>query len=219
MKMIGISTRSTMRFCRSRPLRLGSVTSRTRQLGPSMRERPRKSSADAKVSGCQPAERISNSSDSRTDTSSSTTNTTGVSREIAGALDSLPASPGELMSPSRVEIRPTKRGPDRIQQGRLAERLEQALDGPAREQTRTVGPISVGGDEHNWNRLLPTCQFLFKIGARHPGHCDVEEQTACLADGVRREERFGGRKRLGCKTELPQQVWQRLAHGLVVVDD
>jgi hypothetical protein len=102
MKMIGMSARSTMRFWRSRPLRLGSVTSRTRQLGPSIRERPRKSSADANVSGCQPAERISNSSDSRTDTSSSTTNTTGVSFETTCALDSLPASPAELMSPRRA---------------------------------------------------------------------------------------------------------------------
>src|SRR5207244_4731721 len=116
----------------------------------------------------------------RTDTSSSTTNTTGVSREIASALDSLPASPGELMSPSRVEIRPTKRGPDRIQQGRLAKRLEQALDGPAREQTRTVGPLSVGGDEHNWHCLPSTCLFLFMMVVGHRGHCELGEELVCF---------------------------------------
>ena len=33
------------------------------------------------------------------------------------------------------------------------------------------------------------------------------------------EERFGGRKRLRFKAELPQQVWQRLANGFVVIDD
>src|SRR5919197_56441 len=153
MKMIGISVRSTMRSWRSRPLRSGSVTSSTRQLGPSMRERRRKSSADAKVSGRQPAARISNSSDSRTDTSSSTTNTTG-----------------ELMSPPRTEN----------------------TAGPALEQARADDPVSVGGDEHDWNLLPPACQFLLQVGARHPGHRDVEEQTVRFADDVRREERLGG---------------------------
>src|SRR5262249_6904504 len=191
MKMIGISARSMMRRWRSRPVRLGSVTSRTRQLGPSMRERSRNSSADSNVSGCQPAERISSSSDSRTDTSSSTTNTTGVSREITGALDSLRAPPSELMAPSTARKRSAKRRPDRVQQSCLAERLDQALYGPAREQTRAGGPVREAGDEHNGNLLAPPCQFLLKVGARHPGHRDIEEQTAGLADDIRREERFG----------------------------
>src|SRR5690348_4801690 len=148
MKMIGMSVRSMMRFWRSRPLRLGSVTSRTRQLGPSTRERSRNSSADSNVSGRQPAQRISNSSDSRTDTSSSTTNMTGASPEIIDALDSLRASPGDLMSPSPAQNTAAKRGPDRIQQDFLAERLDEALYGPAREQTRTDGPVREAGDEH-----------------------------------------------------------------------
>src|SRR5215831_8158909 len=192
MKMTGMSARSMRRCWRSRPLRLGSVTSRTRQLGPWMRERSRNSSADSNVSGCQPAERISNSSDSRTDTSSSTTNTTGVSCEITGALDSLPASRGELMSPSPVRNMAAKRGADRIQQGCLAERLDQALHGPAREQTRTDRLVREAGDEHNWNLLPAPTQFLLKVGTRHPWHRDVEEQTAGLADDIRCEERFRG---------------------------
>src|SRR5207248_10547597 len=75
-------------------------TSRTRQLGTSMRDRARNSWADAKVSGCQPAQRISESNDSRTDISSSTTNTTGAPREPANRLDSLPGPSAELMSTS-----------------------------------------------------------------------------------------------------------------------
>jgi hypothetical protein len=90
-------------FLEIEAVRLGSATSSIRQLGTSARERARKSSADAKVSGCQPPEITSNSSDSRTETSSSTTNTIGVSREITRALDSLLAWPGELMSPPRAE--------------------------------------------------------------------------------------------------------------------
>src|SRR5262245_31201710 len=219
MKMIGISARSMIRFWRSRPLRSGSARSRTRQLGPSVRGRARKSSADANVSGCQPAEPISSSSDSRTETSSSTTNTTGVSlsRVTTNAPDSLPVSPGELTLHSRAG--PTQRGPDRIQQGCLAERLGQAVYGPAREQLWTDGAVCMGGNEDDRYLLPPPCQFLLKVGARHPRHRDVEEQTARFANDVgRREERFRGCKRLGGKTELPQQVRQRLAHGLVVVD-
>src|ERR1700694_200329 len=89
MKMIGMSVRSTAtRFCRSRPLRSGSVTSSTRQLGARTRGRDRNSCADANVSGCQPAQRISASSDSRTETSSSTTNTMGVACDMGADLAS-----------------------------------------------------------------------------------------------------------------------------------
>src|SRR5882757_1820661 len=84
MKMIGMSLRSAAtRFCRSRPLRSGSETSSTRQLGTNGRGWAMNSSADANVSGCQPAQRISDSSDSRTEMSSSTTNTMGVACAMA----------------------------------------------------------------------------------------------------------------------------------------
>src|SRR5258706_10672297 len=88
MKMIGMSIRSTAtRFCSSRPLRSGSVTSSTKQLGAKTRGQDRNSCADANVSGRQPAEPISNSSDLRTETSSSTTNTIGVACDIGHDLD------------------------------------------------------------------------------------------------------------------------------------
>ena len=73
------------RFCRSRPSRPGRDTSRTRQLGTRARGCVRNSCADANVSGCQPSQRISNSSDSRTETSSSTTKTIGVAG-VAGNI-------------------------------------------------------------------------------------------------------------------------------------
>src|SRR5439155_17327545 len=78
MKMIGISVRSlATRSCKSRPFRLGSETSSTRQLGTLTRGRLRNSCADSNVSAHQPSLQISNSSDSRTEMSSSTTKTTG----------------------------------------------------------------------------------------------------------------------------------------------
>src|SRR5438309_11177846 len=101
MKMIGMSGRSTAtRPCRSRPLRPGRETSSTRQLGTEIRGRARNSCEDANVSGCQPAQRISNSSDSRTETSSSTTNTTGVASGMCAELVS-PYSQSSVQCPEQ----------------------------------------------------------------------------------------------------------------------
>src|SRR5262249_6690414 len=78
MKMIGILVRSASCFCNSRPLIPGSVTSSTRQHGTVGWRRDRNSCADTNVSDDQPALLISSSKDSRTETSSSTTNTIDV---------------------------------------------------------------------------------------------------------------------------------------------
>ncbi len=87
MKMIGMSARSSaMWFCRSSPLRSGRFTSSTKQVGTTGRGCERKSRAEAKVTGSQPSKRTSISSDSRTDMSSSTTNTIGVA---SGTVETL----------------------------------------------------------------------------------------------------------------------------------
>src|SRR3954465_15688443 len=55
----------------------------TTQLAPAWRGKgARNSSADANIRDCQPADSISNSNDSRTDTSSSTMNTVGLAEDI-----------------------------------------------------------------------------------------------------------------------------------------
>src|SRR5580704_8611515 len=83
IKMIGMSVRSTAtRFCNSRPLRPGRETSSTRQLGTRALGQERNVCAEENVSGCQPSQRISDSSDSRTETSSSTTNTIGAEPDM-----------------------------------------------------------------------------------------------------------------------------------------
>src|SRR3984893_16305514 len=147
MKMIGMSVRSAaMRLWRSRPLRSGRLKSSIRQLGASTRGRERNSSAEAKVSGCQPAKRISDSSDSRTDASSSTTKTSG----LVCDFDSL----SECTSYNIRSVH-LKRGIERLEQSRLAERLEQTLHGTPFEQAWTDRLIAVSGDENDRNRLMP----------------------------------------------------------------
>src|SRR6266436_5197206 len=148
MKMIGMSLRSTaMRFCR--PLRPGRLTSSTRQLGARTRGRARNSCADANVSGCQPAQRISNSSDSRTETSSSTTNTTGVASGMWADLDS-PYSQSSIQ-------RPEQRG--------LAEWLMQTLHRALGKHARADGLIAICGNEHDGDLMPATRQFLLQLGA------------------------------------------------------
>src|ERR1700730_7309475 len=215
MKIIGMSIRSTaMRFCRSRPLRSGRATSRTRQLGARIRGRARNSCADANVSGCQPAKRISDSSDSRTETSSSTTNTIGVACDI-GDLNSWSAVLAKLMSypyvsPGRKNVAHrsghSKSGIEGLTQSRIAEWLEQALHGTLLEQFWTDGLISVSGDENDRNLLPAKLQFPLEIGSAHARHGDVEDQTSGPADAIGREELFRRRECLGRKAELPQQV-------------
>src|SRR6202522_2607750 len=81
IKMMGMYALSpAIRFCRSKPVRPGSVTSKTRQVGLRRDGRERDSCADSKTSAFQPALRINDSNDSRTDSSSSTTNTVGEAR-------------------------------------------------------------------------------------------------------------------------------------------
>ena len=68
--------------------------------------------------------------------------------------------------------------------------------------------------------LPPAHQFLLQIGsATCPGIATSRIRQLVSLDDVGREERFGRRERLDGKAELPQQVGQRLAHGLVVIDD
>src|SRR5262249_10929849 len=64
--------------CRSKPPRSGRWTSSTRQLGATGRYSERNSSAESNVLARQPADSMSSCSDSRTERSSSTTNTVGL---------------------------------------------------------------------------------------------------------------------------------------------
>src|SRR5262249_62416656 len=62
-------------------------------------------------------------------------------------------------------------------------------------------------------------QFLLELESGHARHGDVEEETLGLANTLGHEECFRRRKSLDRKAALPQQVGERLAHGLVVIND
>src|SRR5215213_2224207 len=185
MKMIGMPVRSpAMSLCNSRPLRSGSETSSIRQHGAKARGWARNSSADAKTSGCQPAKLISNSSDSRTEMSSSTTKTIGLSCDSGDNLAVFISTPQCALASAAHLSSFVKSCVERLKQSRLAEWLEKTLHGAAFEQARTHRLIRVSGDEDYRNLLLATRQFPLEVGAGHARHGDVEDQTSGLADEI-----------------------------------
>src|SRR4051812_15100199 len=155
MKMIGMSGRSlAMRFCSSRPVTPGRDTSSTRQLGATLRGRARKSWAHAKVSTSQPSVSINRSRDSRTETSSSTTNTIGLTFDIRPDSTARP----ELRGESILHLRNGPKLPhgsilfDRKIQGRkqscVAERLVQTFHCTLLECLPTNTLVPVGRNEY-----------------------------------------------------------------------
>src|SRR3989442_1967834 len=178
MKIIGMSIRSgAISFCSSSPLSSGRETSSTRQLGASGRERARNSSADAKVSGCHPTKRVSASSDSRTEMSSSTTKTIGIGLDFEP--DSELFALAEFIYPLfRTRgvgyLSLLKCGIDRVTQRRIAERLEQARRRTLSEHSGTNSLVSLSGDEDDRYLLPAILQFLLELRSSHPRHTDVE---------------------------------------------
>src|SRR5882724_4371320 len=179
MKMIGISIRSVaISFCSSRPLSSGRETSSTRQHGATGRGRVRNSSADANVSGCDPTKRISASSDSRTETSSSTTKTIGIGSDFGepdAELFALAEFIYFLFQTSGVGYPSSlKCGIDRVTQRRIAEGLEQARRRTLSEHSGANSLVSLSGDEDDRYLLPAILQFLLKLRSSHPRHTDVE---------------------------------------------
>ena len=113
----------------------------------------------------------------------------------------------------------SKRGRERIEQGRVAERLEQTGYRPSRDETWLQRSVALRRDEDRRNAVPLAQQFPVEIWAIQSGQSDVQDQAAGLADRVRFEEGLSRRKGLSVEAEMPQQVRQRLADRYIVVDD
>src|ERR1700730_18431764 len=160
MKMIGMSGLSTATcFCRSRPLRPGREMSSTRQLGTRARGRARNSSEDANVCGSQPSHRINNSSDSRTDTSSSTTNTIGTACDIRDNPNLWPNACAPIILYLEQETSAANRSVhlerrvESLKQSSIAEWLEKARHCTLCQNSRADGFIPIRSDEDDRNVL------------------------------------------------------------------
>src|SRR5258705_11318181 len=151
--MIGMFRWSPSRSCRSSPLSPGSETSSTRQRGFASGQLSRKSSAEEKVFVRQPAVAINASSDSRTETSSSTTKTTGGAFNTSPCLECLRYG---------------------AEQSRFAEWFDQTAHGTGVQHPRAFSRVFIGGDEDDRDRLIATCQLALQLGSGHSGHGDIQ---------------------------------------------
>ncbi len=106
----------------------------------------------------------------------------------------------------------------RLQQRRLTERLREDVDGAALDHARTNRLITLSGDEHDRNVEPAAAQLVLEVGSAHAGHRDVEDEAAGPCHGVGGEEIFSGGEDLDGEAELRQQIGERLAHRLVVID-
>ena len=90
-----------------------------------------------------------------------------------------------------------KRGIERVEQGRLAERLEQALHRPVREQARTDRSDLRGAVMKTIGISCRRCvNSCWRSGPDIPGIAMSRSRQRVSLTNVRREERFGGRERL-----------------------
>src|ERR1700678_1878770 len=110
-------------------------------------------------------------------------------------------------------------GIERLKQFCIAERLEQKRHSTQFERSQTDGLVSVSGDEKDRNLLPAELQLFLEFGSGHTWHGDIENQAASLVDGVGREKCFRRCERSDRKSELHQQVGQRLTDRLIVIDD
>src|SRR5262245_34425134 len=96
--------------------------------------------------GCQPALMISSSSDSRTEMSSSTTNT----MPLLSAME----------IPSTLSLPGSQRRVDGFEQRSVAKWLEQACHGAGCKESRQKRRVGSAGDEDGRDGLAQSYQFL-----------------------------------------------------------
>src|SRR5580704_4756999 len=180
MKMIGSSGRSAMtRFCRSRPFSPGREMSSTRQFGTEAGGWSRNACADANNSGCQPAVRIRSSSDSRTETSSSTTYTADVGSGIVKRPFSCSIGWRHSISPRSSDRTSglSHRLVQRLPQRNVAEWLEKYVRCSLFECPLTDRLIFSSGNEDGRNLVPTTLELFHQIKTAHTWHGDIEHQT------------------------------------------
>ena len=77
---------------------------------------------------------------------------------------------------------------ERIEQGTIAERLEQALNGTLFDHSLPHGRVTLSGDVDDRDFFLAAAQFLLEFRPGHLRHGDIENQTSSMFNMTGREE-------------------------------
>src|SRR5689334_6384336 len=78
-----------------------------------------------------------------------------------------------------------------VEQRRVAEGLEKAGHGAACEQARPQGGVVLRRDEHDWERLSPSDEFLLKLRAAHAWKANVQHERRGTVQRRRPEKVLG----------------------------
>lgn len=110
---------------------------------------------------------------------------------------------------------PRQRGANGTDDFVFAERFRQARDSAPRD----LHVVCVGGNEHDRNVPFHADELLLKLGPRHAGHRDVEDQASRIVGGVRFQEILGRREGPCMEPEGFQKVGQGFAYGFIIIYD
>jgi len=106
-----------------------------------------------------------------------------------------------------------------FEQSRVAEWFEQTLYCTLCEHLGPNSLFSLSGDEDNRNLSLAKLKFPLQLRSAHSRHGNVEDQATSLVKRVGRKKLLRGGECMGCKAELAEEVGQRFADRLVVIND
>lgn len=112
-----------------------------------------------------------------------------------------------------------KRQINGVEQSRVAEWFEQTLYCTLCEHLGPNSLFSLSGDEDNRNLSLAKLKFPLQLRSAHSRHGNVEDQATSLVKRVGRKKLLRGGECMGCKAELAEEVGQRFADRLVVIND
>src|SRR5678815_3438378 len=112
---------------------------------------------------------------------------------------------------------------NRIQKILVTEWLGEELDGACLHRANGHWNIAMRSDEDDGNVNIGCRQLVLKVQAAKPWQSDIENKTAgdighaVHASPETIEKLLGGSKEPDFKADRPQQILQRVPHGLIIV--
>src|SRR5215510_13820258 len=121
-----------------------------------------------------------------------------------------------VLAPAAIAL--DRRG-DCVQHVLIAEGLGQKIDRAGFHGLDGHGDIAVAGHEYDGNMDVRLGEFGLEIEPAHPRQSDVEHEAACHIGKLASQKVRGRAERLDPEADRSEQAAERLAHGLIVVDD
>src|SRR4029079_5145058 len=122
----------------------------------------------------------------------------------------------ELRAPLGAALR---RCANRLHKQLVVERLLDEVEGSALERRSRRRDVAVRGQHHDWPAEPPSRELALHVDARQAGHPQVEQHAVGGLRARPLEKRLARRELARREAMQAQQQRERIAHGVVVVDD